>query len=261
MQLNPNPRVLNLFPKCVALEMKFQKVLPTSDNIFSPPTSTLTTGTEIVQMFLTINFSGEQTISLPPNRLSRLFPDGLVKFGLSQGKLHIKLINSKIPLETIGLAKELITISEEEIQEEGSTEGNISTTPGVKIGEKRSKKFKTTQARVHVTGYNDSYEWYFKVVAGESVLEGILYDKKLGDIHIEAPISNTQVTATFTASKEDISLTAGQLGWTKDLSRNKMAIIERSIAIKIIAATLAQKPYMSDYIFLDFIYKQQQQRD
>jgi len=50
------------------------------------------------------------------------------------------------------------------------------------------------------------------------------------------------MSATFTARGEDIRITWGKLGLTQDIHRNKLAVIERAIALRYLKPLVEAEP-------------------
>lgn len=239
----PEPETTNSFPNCVAMKLHFNAVkgqqqspLASVINSISRKPSTLVP--QLIDLSLTINFSGEQEMEVPG--IKRLgLPDGIVTFGLRRGKLQLSLQNCKIPLDKVTLNGPLELLVDIEIQEEKGTEfqvgvsggGTLSekpsattnTTAGVKISNKSSEKIKTEVSQVLKTGSEENPAWVFEVKTGKSILEGGATEK-LGTIQVNT--NPCTVKATFKVRKEDIRLTWGRVGWTDNVTRNKLAVIE-----------------------------------
>ena len=83
--------------------------------------------------------------------------------------------------------------------------------------------------------------WEFKTGIRQPVLQGFIDKIKLGTVTVEALPCHIQ--ATFTVSPQDISITDNQALWLPDISRNKMAVLERLTILRILEPKL--QPYLS----------------
>jgi len=238
------PKISNRLPRCVAVELQLRPTAIATDSY--DPFATLPPDSEVsIEMFdikLTINFGVEHEISVPARNL---FPSGYIKFGLNRSTLNLQLENCEIPLSKVHLVQDLNLSVDYEVSEEKAKKMDV----GIAIEEskviakaaseqstKTSHKFKQTQTRIHMTGYDTSYSWIFETIGHEDVLEGFLREQALATLHIINKPCN--LIATIEGNKEDIRLTEGQFGWIKDITKNKWAVIERAIAFKIVANQL-----------------------
>ena len=70
------------------------------------------------------------------------------------------------------------------------------------------------------------------------ILRGLLKQQPLGIIEGDATPYDCE--ATFEANPDDVKLTWGEVMWTKDITRTKLALIERAIALRCVAPQLEQ---------------------
>jgi hypothetical protein len=166
------------------------------------------------------------------------FFDGKVYFGVRRGTLDLVLENCRLPLEKVALAQELKLTLEVEKQGESGIEAQVGTASSFKTTDKKSVKIKDFLSRVQQTGGEQSPKWIFaSEIDGEPLL-GHYLEEKLGTIEVEA--RPCKVTAYFTLSSEDVWISRGRVGFAegKTLSANKLAHLERSIAIHYIGKQL-----------------------
>jgi len=240
------PKINDRFPSCIALKLHFIE-------------SQLVSSLPEIEVNLTLQFSGEQELDLPASKLDAVLQKlgvkgGKIKFGICRGKLKLKLVNCKMPLEKTALYDEFKTSMELEVQEETGSEGQIGWTAGgtlgsnpsatgtgtvgVKLSDKTTQKLKSAAWQVHKTGGEFDPQWQFENKTEQAILRGLLQQELLGAIEGDAMPYDCE--ATFEASPDDVRLTWGEVMWTKDITRTKLAVIERAIVLKCIKPQLKQ---------------------
>lgn len=240
----PAPNIINRFPDCVAMKLHFDEEENTRgfhklSSIFLAKQRN-TNGTHI-EVSLTINFSGEQTMQIPAGK--RLgFPNGEVTFGIKRGRLQLTLDNCKMPMETIGLSQtfEISTETEQQVAKEvGASLGKQG------LGSLEGKQISTLKRIIETTqvkqvGAEDSPAWIFQAKGDKIILEGRLTQALLGCLRQDS--FPCQVHGTFEVRSEDIQLTWGRFFLTPNIHRNKSAIIERALALKYIKPIIESAP-------------------
>ncbi|MBV8886056.1 MAG: hypothetical protein JO235_18970 [Chroococcidiopsidaceae cyanobacterium CP_BM_RX_35] len=207
---------------------------------------------EQIDLFLTINFN-EQWEKLVGGRL---------KWGLRGGELRLTLTNGILPYSSRELTDslELFILKKRVVQEsrqaQQGLEGSISDMvilpawagkAGAKanVGKERTfgktDEFEVTVCQVTTKGSEENPAWVFTVRTGEPVLKGLLKRAKLGTLDIKA-LPCTAI-ATFEVSSRDVYITDAEGLWPPDISRNKQAVLERMLALRLLRSKL--QPYLS----------------
>ncbi|MEP0911807.1 hypothetical protein NDI45_12875 [Leptolyngbya sp. GB1-A1] len=192
-----------------------------------------------MNLSLTITF-GEQEIE--PSGLKRL--GGQVAFGVRKGQLRLILNNCKLPIEKTPSQNPLPESIDVERQKTKGNEiqaeaGLDSRKIGAKASEGLSEKTTTRVFQIKKKGDDGTPAWVFETYS-DNILEGTLQERLLGVLHIaEHPC---EMTATFTVRGEDIRITWGKLGLVNDIHRNKLAVIERAIALRCIKSMVESTP-------------------
>lgn len=250
----PEPQIINLFPGCVALKLHFELEETTSLASSDPFVNALDTGnvngndnTPKVVMSLTIQFSGEQEFDVPGNKRLKI-PGGKATFGIKRCELRCQLTGCKLPLEKVDLKDPFQIAVTIEAQKEQSSESQAGLSLGGTVGDKpggtatgtlgykqtgkATEKMTFETFQVHKSGSEESPMWVFEVKTGHPILKGLLTEKKLGILSClrENPFLLASVRATLSARPGDVHITWGQVIWTQDITRNKIALIERAIA-------------------------------
>ena len=83
--------------------------------------------------------------------------------------------------------------------------------------------------------------WEFKTAIKQPVLQGVVDYVKLGTVEVEA--FPCRIQAIFTISPQDIAITDNEALWLPNISRNKMAVLERLTILRILEPKL--QPYLS----------------
>ncbi|NES21378.1 MAG: hypothetical protein F6K41_21220 [Symploca sp. SIO3E6] len=200
--------------------------------------------TEQIELYLTINFN-EQWENLPGGR---------VKFGLRGGELRLKLEVGNIPYEYRGLNDPFeIAVPTDREQKEGNERQRLIEAalakgePTIKAifsfnkKNEQTDKIQFTTYQVTTKGSEENPAWVFEVKTGEPVLKGSLNNALLGTMNVTA--KPCHVKAIFEVSKQDVYLTQAEGLWPQDISRNKLAILERTMALWLLKKKLT--PYIS----------------
>jgi hypothetical protein len=217
MKLHLSPRI-DADPMQQFRQM-FPGQLPTATN----PANSLGLG-------LTISFSGEQAVDVPGGQRLGL-PGGRATFGVRRGELRFVLENCYLPLEDTVLSKPFRVSIEIERQQTKSRELNASTSLDAHnlAAKSASGSAETTTVevfQVKKVGSEERPAWIFESYGDRTILDGILKEQLLGLLCTE---ENSCINASFVVRAEDVLLTWGELGMVSDITRNKLAVIERAI--------------------------------
>lgn len=246
MSVSPKPQVESKFPDCVAMKLHLQakspdlKALP----LFSRLIKEVTTHPQEFDLSLTVNFSGEQEIIVPGGTRLGL-PGGQVTFGVRRGRLQFTLQNCKLPLEKITLSAPFKVSIQVERQKTKSNEiqaGAASNAPSIGAKATEGSIEKTTEevSQVKKIGSEDKPGWIFEAYGEHSILNGLLREAPLGTLQIaELPC---EIVADFIVRGEDVRLTWGRMGQVENIHRNKLALIERAIALHYIKPVIESAP-------------------
>jgi hypothetical protein len=225
----------NKFPDCVFMKLRGAPVEQEASSILVgvSPSTTFISATE-VDLKLTLRF-GRQPIKIP---------GGCVWISLKRGELRLKLDNGKIPLEKMGLVTPFETAVEVEQQQEDGRESetNIAVAAGVKAKDirKQTSKAKFKGYKIRNRGLEEEPIWEFEAVGTQS-LSGQLTEEFLGILEKNSKPCNLQ--ATFTVRGQRDLILNGEGLWPKELSRNKLAVLEREFFRRFIEPKL--EPYIS----------------
>lgn len=179
--------------------------------------------------------------------------NGEAVFGLRKGKLKVLLTNGKVSLENIKLDGEFQTEVEIKVKEGKETGGQIDGKLGgksqgiggiVKNTSKQEKELSYKDYQVSTEGSLQDPAWVFEVKTNKEILEGLLKSADLAEVQVNAkPFS---LLATFEVEdNQDIHLVNGSLLWKKNITKKKMAVLERSIIKRWLQEILKEKPYLS----------------
>lgn len=239
------PEVTSRFPDCVVMKLHLQSPVPAPQPSLARFVSTeVATSPPNVDLSLTISFSGEQEIEVPAGKKLGL-PEGRATFGILRGQLRFELDNCKLPLEKTALLKPFKVSMEVEQQQTRASEVQAGLKPGERsLSAKRTEgvaeKAKVDVFQVKKIGSEEKPAWVFDAYDERNVLDGLLKERLLGALYIDGlPCT---LTATFTARGEDLRLTWGELGLTKNIHRNKLAVIERVIVLRYLKPLLEMEP-------------------
>jgi hypothetical protein len=230
-------RSQNRHPDCLYLKLK-GKPLASAQNQ--------------VDLYLTINFSEQWQELL----------GGRVKVGLKGGELRLKVFNGTLPYEsrqltgvlalsvpkkrTLQTSHSAQTEIEVKLPKEG-TPAPVALQPSIKASSSsaqthsRADEFQFIACQIMTKGAEESPAWEFAVETGTPVLKGLLKNTLLGTLHIDT--KPCRVEALFQISKRDLYFTNAEGLWPSDISQNKRAVLERMIALHLLAAKY--QPYLS----------------
>jgi hypothetical protein len=244
----PEPEVINHAPGCVALKLHFDEDTPTSPSPdpFAPPPKTSIATTQVcskVLLKLTIQFSGEQEFDVPAAKALGI-PGGKATYGIKRCELNFALSGCTLPLDEVALKDPFLVSASVEVQQKRSTEAQaglggekMAGTLGIKQAGEAAEKLTVETFQVHKTGDDANPRWIFEAKIGHSILKGSLSRADLGTLHLtDFPV----VQATVHARVEDICITWGEVGFAKNITRNKLALIERAIAKHHIGSQLSK---------------------
>lgn len=207
----------NKFPDCLFVKLHGE-VVSVSENYSSlnNPNSI----TNQIQLKLTIRFGEQQWQE----------EDVTVNFGLKSGKLNLKLSNSNILMETLGLTPQFQVVYEIERSTEKSeakgSDTSFTTRPGVTLKGNNitteARKFTDKIYQVYTKGTEQEISYVFKLETSEPILQGILQAEKLGNLEVKG--KPCQIEATFQIGDIQIIQTSGLLN--PNISREKAALLE-----------------------------------
>lgn len=242
----PEPDIQNKFPDCVFMKLHFGEVQRQKS----------TSRLSVIALGLTINFSGEQEMDVPSDELHKLFmllgfPDGKVSFGVRRGRLQFTLSGCSMPLEEsasqpfeISKVIENQTEYMREASIGGTLGGKTGGIGGFKAGNKSGEKITIKVSQFKRTGSEKKPAWIFEAQGRPPILEGALKEHELGTLLLTSSPCN--VVATFRVRGEDIYLTWGNIWHTKDVIRNKSAVIERALTLRYIGRQLEKSGSLSE---------------
>jgi len=240
----PEPQVESRFPDCVV--MKLHLKASADDSSASPrlgfaeteiATRSVATHPQELDLSLTISFSGEQEIEVPGGKRLGL-PGGRATFGIRRGQLRFMFQNCKLPLEKIALSKPFKVSLEVERQTTKSSELQVSAvldpkSVGAKVAEGLAEKTTAEVSQVKNIGSENNPAWVFEAYGNDYiVLDGLLKEARLGVLQVIA--LPCQMIADFKVRGEDIHITGGEIGKVPNIRRNKLALVERAIALRYI---------------------------
>ncbi|MDA0673151.1 MAG: hypothetical protein O3C67_05525 [Cyanobacteria bacterium] len=240
------PEITSRFPDCVAMKLHLTAPAPVPKP--SPLSRLVTTEVaappQTVDLSLTISFSGEQEVEVPAGRKLGL-PDGRATFGIRRGQLRFEFGNCKLPLEKTALLKPFNVSMTVEQQQTRASEVQAGIKPSerslsAKHTEGMAEKVTVDVFQVKKLGSEENPAWVFDAYGERNVLDGLLKETLLGALNIDClPCT---LTASFTARGEDIRITWGEVGLTKNIHRNKLAVIERAIVLHYLKPLLESQP-------------------
>lgn len=177
---------------------------------------------------------------------------GSVSFRIKRGKLKLELTNGEVPPQNIKLKYECQTLVEIEEEEAGGneTEREESAVSNLEIGinfpgtERSNKKVQTWDYLVYSQGGLHDPTWIFVPKVDKQFLQGSLQNADLATVEIvDRPC---RLIATFKVTKpDDIALTRFPARSQKNLSKKKIAIIERGIVRRFLDEKLKNPDYIS----------------
>ena len=83
--------------------------------------------------------------------------------------------------------------------------------------------------------------WNFRAITSQAILNGVVDNVKLGTVKVSA--LPCHVRAVFTISLGDIAITDSEGLWSSEISRNKLAVLERLVFLRILEPKLT--PHLS----------------
>ncbi|MEP0802727.1 hypothetical protein [Funiculus sociatus] len=246
----PQPEPENRCPGCLYIKLLGTPVLleqPIQPLVITFDSQAQQNEIEQIDLHLSIKFN-EQWLPLMGGR---------IKFGIKSGELKLKLENGELPYESRQLIGSIELIlpeekpkpekSNEQQRQEVSWSNLLPSLNGSKAGvrgfgtpTRRTEKLGATTCQITTTAFEENPTWIFEEDMGEPVLKGKIENIKLATLNVKVP---TRVEATFEVSKRDVHLTDAQGLWPPDISRNKRAVLERLIVLRVLEPKL--KPYLS----------------
>lgn len=244
MTTSTEPQVESKFPDCVVMKLHLEEKAPKISPVFRVSNTGVASRPEELDLSLTINFSGEQEIEVPGGKRLGL-PGGRATFGVKRGQLRFVFQNCKLPLEKTALSKPFnVSIGVERQKTRSSEIHAEAALDNRSIGASASEGLTETATvevfQVKKIGSEDKPAWIFEAYGDRTLLEGMLVETLLGTIQIDE--SPCEITADFTVRGEDVLITWGQVGSVKNIHRNKLALIERAIALRYIKPMVEAAP-------------------
>ena len=240
----PAPIINNRFSDCVAMKLHFNWAQTEANKQPLPSflsTHSQSTDETEIEVSLTINFSGEQAMKVPAGeRLG--FPNGEVTFGIKRGRLQLNLEACKMLLETINLSptfKISLEVEQQVEKEFGASLGSKGV-GNIQGKNKAAQKMTVETAQVKLTGSEENPGWIFQAQGNQHILEGILSQALLGILQQSS--LPCKVEATFVVRGEDVHITWGNILLSKNIHRNKSAVIERALALGYIKPKIEAGP-------------------
>jgi hypothetical protein len=231
--------------KCLGcLFMKLEGLLVTREQKRNSVLQSNSATTEQINLNLTLQFNEQRELVI----------GGRIQFGLRGGQLKLKLVNGEIPVEfrkLDGLVK-LSAEKQRQPQQNSDYQSTINAglpenppvvkaTPGTNQTAEGTEKFQPSVCQVTTKGAEENPTWVFEVNTGEPVLKGLLKNVLLATLSVTA--KPCCVEATFEVSPQDVYMIEAEGLWPKNISRKKIAVIERAIVRRFLERKL--KPYVS----------------
>ena len=241
----PEPITENKFPDCIAMNLQLTTASQTRQffsflNRLNPSKDRPTL--KSIDVDLTVNFSAEQQIKVPGGEHLG-FRGGKVSFGVRQGKLQLDLKNCQLHMNEIILDRSFKILMEIETQKAGDqADQNGSSTSRREIGDtlevKMIENAPGDPLPVKPQETEDTLAWnfIFKAKGAGPLLDNAMTETKLGRLQLMDP--PCEIKATFRVRGEDIRLTWSKVGPSQNLDRNKIALIERALALRYISPQL-----------------------
>jgi hypothetical protein len=244
MSASTEPQVESKFPDCVVMKLHLEEKTPKISPLFRTSNTGVASSLEKLALGLTINFGGEQEIEVPGGKRLGL-PGGRATFGIKRGQLRFVFQNCKLPLEMTALSKPFKVSIGVERQKTKSSEIHADAALDTRsVGASTSEGLTETATvevfQVKKIGSEDSPAWIFEAYGDRTVLEGMLTETLLGTIQVNE--SPCEITADFTVRGDDVQITWGQIGQVKNIHRNRLAVIERAIALRYIKPIVEAAP-------------------
>ncbi len=216
----------NTFPDCIFLKLHADLVAQSNSL------------TNQIELKLTIRFGEQQWQE----------EDITVNFGLRSGKLNLKLSNSKILMETLGMTPQFQKVYEiEKSTEQSQSEakgwaitlrGGFTTTETKVTTEARKFKDEKYQVytQVYTKGTEEEMNWMFRLETNQLILQGILQAEKLGNLEVNS--KPCQIEATFQIEDEDVHIICTSGLWNQNIDQAKIALLEREFYYRVIKPQL-----------------------
>lgn len=239
-------KTVNRYPSCVFVKLT-GSLLETSKRVlsnFGIFKQHKLGNSEIFELRLTIRF-GKEKIDVP---------GGSIWFGVKRGELRLKMTNAMIPIEKQGLVSILENGLNVEIQQEealeierGASFGAANSISARRKGvTKTSSKATVRSYSISTAGAEHEPVWIFEARSHASILIGQINEVSLGPVYMFNP-SQCFIKATFSLrGQQDISLTEAEGLWSKNIGRNKLAILERELFLRYISKRL--NPWLSSAV-------------
>lgn len=229
----PEPKCENHFSRCVAINVHIDIKGKSSRNLKRSNINEF-------QLSLTIDFGCEEEISIPAGRRFGL-NEGKVTIGLKRAELEFELSNCEVPLESVLLKSDLDLYydTEQTSEESGKLDMRIHGTnsqSNLEIGEKKSVTIKRKLALIQKIGNEKSPIWVFRVPLESEFLTGSLTKQPLGNLTRTSTVSNEYMSlkGNLNVRGEDIIISWGKLLFSDNITRNKLAVFERAIALRYV---------------------------
>lgn len=234
------PEPVNHFPDCLFMKLHIVPIQPTElSSIIQTSTNLQKAKVDAIDLKLTLRF-GEYEIKVL---------GGTVRFGLKGGKLKLKLVNCRIPIEKMGLTAEFENKIDIEVQQENGKEAEINAATASSIKAKKTNKIASKAKyklwQCHAIGTETNPIWIFEAKTVEQILKGQLTEEQLGTVEIVT--KPCVIKANFEVKNQrDLYLIESQ-GWFKaeNLSRNASALLTREMYLRIIEPKL--QPFLSQF--------------
>lgn len=246
MDVIPKPEVESKFPDCVVMKLHLQATseVPQPSPLIGVDNTKVMTHPKEMDLSLTIAFSGEQEVEVPGGHRLGL-PGGKAKFGIRRGQLRLALQNCQLPLEKIALLKPFkvsIVVERQKTQSNEAQAGAASNAPNLSLKATQGMTEKVTEDffQVKKIGSEDKPVWVFEAYGYRAILDGMLKETLLGVLQIQE--HPCEIVADFVVHGDDIELTGGQFGMATNIHRNKLALIERAIALRYIKPMVEAAP-------------------
>lgn len=231
---------INRFPDCLFMKLHIVPIQPTElSSIIQTSTNLQRVRVAAIDLKLTLRF-GEYEIKVL---------GGTVRFGLKRGNLKLKLENSRIPIEKMGLAAEFENEIDIEMQQEDGKEAEINAAYSSSI---KVKKINKTGSRVkykiyqcHTIGTETDPIWVFEAKTAGQILKGQITEEPLGTVEIIT--RPCVIKGNFEVrNQRDLHLfESNGLFKAKNLSRNATALLTREMYLRIIEPKL--QPFLSEF--------------
>lgn len=231
--------------KCLGcLFMKLEGIPVTREQRTNSELRLHSAATEQINLNLTLQFNEQRELVI----------GGRIQFGLKGGQLKLKLVNGEIPIESRMLNGLVKLSAEKPRQQQHSSQPQsptkdalsknpplVNAAPSANQTPENTDKFQPSVCQVTIQGSEENPTWVFEVTKDELVLNGLLKNVLLATLNVTG--KPCYVEATFEVSPRDVYMIEAEGLLPKNLSRKKMAVIERAIIRRFLERKL--KPYLS----------------